>query len=309
MAFPGRKANRNAHPFYTFIGKDAIASLREYLDKDRGCIERREAIFLNEQGNPLTIANIERAFKTYGIKAGVIKPPILSCPDCGGVLKRIEPGHSQPRYMKCLQCGTRARRPFTKDFHLSHTIRYVAHPHEIRDLFRTEWHKSHADDMAAEFHMGHVERIDPNKYDKFYKDVDYLQEQYLVAEPYLNIISENPRMVPTVKVSELEKRFDVENQALKAELEKLRFADEQKLGEAKVENLEMARRLEHLEKLVADQHIFDSKSTEDRYVKTMQDNVELTSRLDNLECMVERLLRASALASSKGRRRRIDGEG
>ncbi len=35
--------------------------------------------------------------------------------------------------------------------------------------------------------MGHV--VDPNRYDKFYMDKEYMLTQYRIAEKYLNIIS------------------------------------------------------------------------------------------------------------------------
>lgn len=37
LTLPGRKRRRNERAFYTFIGKDALASLREYFERDRGC--------------------------------------------------------------------------------------------------------------------------------------------------------------------------------------------------------------------------------------------------------------------------------
>jgi len=50
--------------------------------------------------------------------------------------------------------------------------------------------------MAAEFFMGHVYQIDPNEYDKVFDDRDYAAEQYLHAEPWLNILSEDPESMP-----------------------------------------------------------------------------------------------------------------
>jgi hypothetical protein len=37
--------------------------------------------------------------------------------------------------------------------------------------------------------MGHTSQLDPNKYDKFYMDQEYMRSQYKLAEKYLNIIS------------------------------------------------------------------------------------------------------------------------
>jgi hypothetical protein len=44
---------------------------------------------------------------------------------------------------------------------------------------------------CAKFWCGQVGEIDPLRYDKFYTDSEFVKQQYLIAEPYLNIIS-NP---------------------------------------------------------------------------------------------------------------------
>jgi hypothetical protein len=61
--------------------------------------------------------------------------------------------------------------------------------HELRDIFRTRWHISGADPLCAEFHMGHT--VDPLGYNKAMQNKDYTAEEYQVAEPILNIMS-NP---------------------------------------------------------------------------------------------------------------------
>ena len=48
---PGRKRRRNVQPYYTFIGTDAIAALRDYL-RLRG--RKPGAIFLGQMGQPLS---------------------------------------------------------------------------------------------------------------------------------------------------------------------------------------------------------------------------------------------------------------
>ncbi|MEE9459423.1 MAG: hypothetical protein V3V84_06665 [Candidatus Bathyarchaeia archaeon] len=62
--------------------------------------------------------------------------------------------------------------------------------HNFRDAARTLLHKAKHEGLdldCAEFWMGHT--IDPNDYDQFYRDKEYLQEQYKIAEKHLNIIS------------------------------------------------------------------------------------------------------------------------
>lgn len=76
--------------------------------------------------------------------------------------------------------------------------RYGYNLHEMRDEATTLLHttiKGKGFDMdCAKFWCGQVGEIDRLKYDKFYRERDsgYVREQYLMAEPYLNIIS-NPQ--------------------------------------------------------------------------------------------------------------------
>lgn len=79
-------------------------------------------------------------------------------------------------------------------------IRYKVHVHELRDLFRTEWHRSQADPSVAEHCMGHT--VDPLQYDKIMRDHTYARAHYLRALPYLNILSENPRVLPRAQVDD-----------------------------------------------------------------------------------------------------------
>lgn len=150
--------------------------------------------------------------------------------------------------------------------------------HELRDLFRTQWAKSPAKPEIAEFQMGHI--IDSLEYNKAWRDEKFYLDEYIKALPYLQIMSSGK---PYHMVGE------DEVESLRREIERLRYADEQELGEAKMENLEMYRRLENLEKLVADKKIFDSKSTEDLLVKTLRENAEMSSRLESLEILIRKL--------------------
>ena len=61
---------------------------------------------------------------------------------------------------------------------------------------------------------GQVGEIDPLRYDKFYKDATYIRTQYLIAEKYLDIIS-NPN---------LQAQNTEEVKGMKEELQELKFA-------------------------------------------------------------------------------------
>jgi putative heme iron utilization protein len=54
--------------------------------------------------------------------------------------------------------------------------------------------------------MGHV--IDPNGYNKAFLDQEYAAEEYLKAEPWLNIISEDPENVPVREFNRLSQELE-----------------------------------------------------------------------------------------------------
>jgi len=212
--FPARK--HNTKPFYTFLGLDSVAALKDYLAKERGVVKPGEAIFVNDNGNPLNAQNIRQRFLVYAMRSGLVKRQCAQCPKCGGEARRVH--LSVGKGLRCLKCGHTW--PLSKEFWLAKTVRYRMHPHEIRDLFRSEWQKTGADPLVAEFMMGHG--VDPNNYNKFFLDLDYVREQYFIAEPYLDILSKEPRTVPKAELRDLEeklKAFQADNRELNRKLE------------------------------------------------------------------------------------------
>jgi hypothetical protein len=57
----------------------------------------------------------------------------------------------------------------------------------VRTLLHLQGKKNGLDLECVEFWMGYI--TDPNHYDKFYMDGDYVLKQYRIAEKYLNLIS------------------------------------------------------------------------------------------------------------------------
>jgi hypothetical protein len=49
LEMPGRKSKRNIKLHYTFIGRDALQSLKEYFDRQRGWPKPAEPIWVSEQ--------------------------------------------------------------------------------------------------------------------------------------------------------------------------------------------------------------------------------------------------------------------
>jgi len=160
---PGRKLNRNIRPFYTFIGWDAINTLKDWLEVRPN---RSRAIFTNQFGDPVSEKSIRNYWTRHLKNLGIIKPP------------------ENP----------------------SHRTRYGKNPHELRDLFRTRWQKSGASPEVAEFLMGHI--VDPLGYNKAMRDHDYVAGEYMKAEPWLNILSEDPSKVPLRDVLAMKRRIE-----------------------------------------------------------------------------------------------------
>ncbi len=75
-------------------------------------------------------------------------------------------------------------------------IRYGKNLHELRDLARTEWSRSQAKPIVAEFMLGHRAQLDSNEYNKIIRDTGWSKREYRKALPWLNILSENPDQVP-----------------------------------------------------------------------------------------------------------------
>jgi len=92
------------------------------------------------------------------------------------------------------------------------SIRYGKNLHEIRDVFKTRFHKSRADLSAADFFMGHD--VDPLEYDKVFRDKEYGRQQYEDAEPWLNILSETPEKVDVRELDTLRQKTQTQEKRL-----------------------------------------------------------------------------------------------
>ena len=96
-------------------------------------------------------------------------------------------------------------------------VRYGKNPHEMRDVFRSQWEKSPAKGSVAEFMMGH--QVDPLEYNKAVNDPGWVDSEYRKAERLLNILSshtpyglvdENVVTQQERRISELEAQLDTE---------------------------------------------------------------------------------------------------
>lgn len=203
LQLPGRKQNRNLKGYYTFIGYDSIETLRQYFHSRS--YRKDTVLFRSERGLPVSHVCIHAYFKEHVIRTGLVKRYTPRCLDCGGETvkqRKVIRKQVKLRY-SCVTCGgSRDCSDYKKVFNhnVRGGVRYGKNPHELRDLFLTEWHRSGADLDAANFMMGHT--IDPLGYDKIMRDEDYARAQYRKAAPYLNILSENPRVIDKLEVNQ-----------------------------------------------------------------------------------------------------------
>lgn len=177
---PGRKHMKMKQQgrFYVLIGHDAIEALREYFDKVRGSWPAPgEPIWLSRAGGG-ALSKAGMKWIWYGLLVRV------------GLMPK-ERGHD---------------RSFRSGFG----------GHETRDAASSLVHRAKLQGFdldVAEFMKGHVNQIDPNKYDRFWNDEAWVTEQYQIIEPYLNIISNwQPQEI---------KSISKENEELRQRLAKL----------------------------------------------------------------------------------------
>jgi len=193
LTLSGRKRNLNLLPFATMIGKDAINCIKRIMHLHK----RHGFLFLNEFNRPVSNDNLQTYFHSACVSAGVLKPKPRPCKNCGSdafPVRQQTDGRKQVFY-ECRKCG--ALTPSTAYGFTPRncgSIRYDFGCHELRDTFKSEWHYSGADLRLADFCMGH--EIDPLLYNKVMRlHPEFLEEVYRIAEPYLNILSEEPRKI------------------------------------------------------------------------------------------------------------------
>jgi len=181
---PGRKKRRNIAPYFTIIGKDAIRSLRTYIEDHRPQVDC-DAIFLTQFDSPMTIKGLYQYWLRQLRNLGLIP--------------KVSPGR-----------GT--------------GVRYGKNVHELRDLFRTRWEKSPATGTTAEYLMGHI--VDPLEYNRAHRDFNYVRSEYVKAERWLNILSDDPEVVPRVELDVLKVDLEQRNDAQQLEIQALKRRQE-----------------------------------------------------------------------------------
>jgi len=203
LVMPGRKQNRNVHPYYSFIGTDAVDALRQ-LFHSRGW-KQDSVLFRTLRDDPVSANSLQTYFRSQAVKLGLIKSETPKCLKCGAetVKQRFRKNGANKTHYLCTSCHCSLP---SSEYGISQNmwggVRYRMRTHELRDLFRTEFHRAQtyngADSACGEFFMGHS--IDKLKYDKIMRDKTYALEQYRRAMPFLNVLSEDPRKVERAEV-------------------------------------------------------------------------------------------------------------
>jgi hypothetical protein len=175
VTIPGRKHSRNIRPFYTFLGHDSLDSLRQYFERDRGWPKQGEPIWY--------YPHVRRPINRFGITSAWLR-----------LLRRAK---LIPKVRGWTQIGTR----------------YGFNLHNTRDLAISLLNTvSGLNPKCCEFWAGHD--IDPLGYNQFFSvKPDYVEDQYRLAEPHLNIISS-----PQLSSTDLKKR-DEELAAMRSQLD------------------------------------------------------------------------------------------
>ena len=149
LDMPGRKSIRNIRSYYTFLGKDAIQSLKEYFDRSKRWPKAGEALWLSElTGRPYTKSAFSQAWLALLRRAKLIPK---------------EPGRRSSRY------GYNVHN--TRDLAIS-LLNTVPNLKEI----------------TIEFWAGHeIDPLQYK--DLYNLQPQFAERQYQLAEPYLNILS------------------------------------------------------------------------------------------------------------------------
>ncbi|MFH1328317.1 MAG: hypothetical protein ABIH76_05695 [Candidatus Bathyarchaeota archaeon] len=158
--FRQKTSNGKLRKYYTFLGRDAIQTLKTWL-KVREIhyqpMDERQPIFVCyarqfRKWTPLNKHNLENTMSCVAKKLKLIPAVQATC-----------------------------------------ATRYKIHPHEMRDLFKSLCTISGVSKVAAEFFMGHdIDKLGYDKSPEMPEGAKFFMDEYRKVEPLLNVIS-NPQ--------------------------------------------------------------------------------------------------------------------
>jgi hypothetical protein len=186
----GRKKMRGKDEgYFTLIMGDGLELLREYL-KVRGEPQLGEPIFM----------------RTHS----------------GGKVDDGEPDLAPRTYRKNFETLCR-RIGLINEKNTGRGSKFTIWAHQLRDAMRTEWQKSGADPLVAEFLMGHVKQVDPNRYLDFMRIPEHVVKEYRKALPRLNAVSNpDPESVPASKVEDIQRQLEEAKKNSRSETAQIR---------------------------------------------------------------------------------------
>jgi hypothetical protein len=164
LTMPGRKKMKNVQGFETFLGPEPLAAIREYFENERGWPQPGEPVWV---------------YGTESHKGQPIKVRAL-----------------QEAWMRLLR---RARLvPAEKSGKSG--IRYGFNVHNTRDLVISHLTEvPNLKEICVEYWAGH--QIDPLGYRDLSLKPQFVTDQYRLAAPYLNILTQTAPAEPTLELA------------------------------------------------------------------------------------------------------------
>jgi hypothetical protein len=172
------KAGDMRGSYFTYFGRDAASALTQYFNEERGWPKAGEPIWTYNQNDFEKNNWLHCKDRKVGDALS-----INSMSSKWGRLTR------KSHYM-----------PWKRDSTVGIAARYGYSLHDFRDLAVTELHihaKSQGLDMdCVKFWCGHIGQLCLYRSrllsDRLYRNQEYMEKQYKIAEPHLNIITETP---------------------------------------------------------------------------------------------------------------------
>jgi len=160
---------KTKHRYYSFIDRDAVEALKDWLNVRQSLtgkkltirlnqkpneLPKSDAIFIVKNGQPLRAYLVSKIFRDVGVEAGII----------------IRPNEKAERFKGASR-------------------RYAFHSHEVRDLLKSLARVCGVDTPVADFFLGHS--IDKFGYDKSpWNFPDHLREQYMKMSHFINVLTQ-----------------------------------------------------------------------------------------------------------------------
>lgn len=164
---PGRKRNKNIKPYYTFIGKDAITALKNYLKRRP---DNQPVIFLNQVGKPISKSSLRHYWVRQLRRVGVVKHTKGQRMDKTGKGLHEMRDVARSLWEKSPASGTVA------EYCMGHTIDPLEYDKSFRDIdyYKAEYLKAapHLNIMSSGEAFGRVEKTEVERLRRQIRDME-----------------------------------------------------------------------------------------------------------------------------------------